>query len=86
MLVMVHLLATRQLQVTVLNFSSQPIAGRVKSDHLVPGAAVSDMFTDQVIAEVDHDHSFAVSLKPHQGMSLLTVRPPPQAYHSAANP
>jgi hypothetical protein len=32
-----------------------------------------DMFTDQVIAEVDHDHTFAVSLEPHQGMSLLTI-------------
>jgi hypothetical protein len=31
------------------------------------------MVSDQVIAEVDHDHSFAVSLEPHQGMSLLTI-------------
>jgi hypothetical protein len=73
MLVMVHLLDTRQLQVTVLNFSSQSIAGSVKSEHLPPGAAVIDMFTEQVIAEVDHDHIFAVSLEPHQGMSLLTM-------------
>jgi hypothetical protein len=34
---------------------------------------VIDMFTDQVIAEVDHEHTFAVSLEPHQGLSLLTV-------------
>jgi hypothetical protein len=73
MLVMVHRLDTRQLQVTVLNFSSQSIAGSVKSEHLPPGAAVIDMFTEQVIAEVDHDHSFAVPLEPHQGMSLLTI-------------
>jgi trehalose synthase len=73
MLVMVHLLDTRQLQVTVLNFSSQSIAGSVKSEHLPPGAAVIDMSTDQAIAEVDHDHTFAVSLEPHQGMSLLTI-------------
>jgi hypothetical protein len=33
---------------------------------------VIDMVSDQVIAEVDHEHSFAVSLEPHQGMSLLT--------------
>ena len=75
MLVMVHLLATRQLQVTVLNFANQSIAGRVRSEHLAPGAAVIDMCTDQVIAEVDPDQSFAVSLEPHRGMSLLTVRP-----------
>ena len=73
MLVMVHLLDTRQLQVTVLNFSSRSIAGSVRSEHLPPGAAVIDMVTDQVIAEVDHDHAFAVSLEPHQGMSLLAT-------------
>jgi trehalose synthase len=73
MLVMVHLLDTRQIQLTVLNFSSQPIAGSVRSEHLSPGAAVIDMFTDQVIAEVDHGHAFAVSLEPHHGISLLTV-------------
>ena len=73
MLVMVHRLDTGQIQVTVLNFSDQPIAGRAKSEHLTPGAAVIDMFTDQVIAEIDYEQSFAVSLEPHQGMSLLAV-------------
>ena len=73
MLVMVHLLDTGQLQVTVLNFSSRSIAGRVKSEHLAPGAAVIDMCTDQVIDEVDPEQSFGVSLEPHQGMALLTV-------------
>jgi trehalose synthase len=73
MLVMVHLLDTRQLQVTVLNFSNQAIAGSARSEHLPPGAPMVDMFTGQVIAEVDHEHTFAVSLEPHQGLSLLTV-------------
>jgi hypothetical protein len=73
MLVMVHLLDTTQIQVTLLNFSNQSIAGSVRSEHLAPGAAVIDMSTDQVIAEVDHQHTFTVSLQPHQGMSLLTV-------------
>jgi trehalose synthase len=86
MLVMVHLLDTSQVQVTVLNFSGQPAAGSVTSEHLAPGAAMIDMFTNQVVAEIDHEHSFAVSLEPHQGMSLLSVRPPPQADHVAANP
>jgi trehalose synthase len=72
-LAMVHLLDTRQLQVTVLNFSSQSIAGSVKSEHLQPGAAVVDMLTDQVVAEVDHDHTFAISLEPHQGRSVLAI-------------
>jgi trehalose synthase len=78
MLVMVHLLDTRQLQVTVLNFSSQSIAGKVKSEHLASGAAMLDMFTDQMIAEVDHDHTFAVSLEAHRGLSLVTAPAPPQ--------
>ncbi|HKQ01983.1 MAG TPA: maltose alpha-D-glucosyltransferase [Actinomycetes bacterium] len=73
MLVMVHLLDTGQLQVTVLNFSDQPVAGSVGSEQLPPGAAVIDMSTDRQIARVDHDHTFAVSLEPHQGMSLLTI-------------
>jgi trehalose synthase len=84
MLVMVHLLDTRQLQLTVLNFSSQPIAGSVSSEHLAPGSAVIDMFTDRVIAEVDHEHSFAVSLEPHQGLSLLTDPALPQDGQVAA--
>jgi trehalose synthase len=72
MLVMVHRLDTGQLQATVLNFADQRRAGRVRSTHLTPRSAVLDMRTDQVIAEVDPEHSFTVSLGPHQGMSLLT--------------
>jgi hypothetical protein len=73
MLAMVHLLDSTQIQVTMLNFSGQPVAGRVGSAHLAPGAVLTDMSTDQVIAEVDQDHTFAVSLGPHQGMSLVTI-------------
>ncbi|MDF2747212.1 MAG: treS [Propionibacteriaceae bacterium] len=85
-LAMVHLLETRQLQVTVLNFANQPMVGSVRSEHLAPGAAVIDMATDQVIAEVDPEHGFTVSLGPHQGMSLLTSHLPPQAHHFAREP
>jgi hypothetical protein len=31
------------------------------------------MFTDQVIAEVDDDHTFPITLKPHQGKAVLPV-------------
>jgi hypothetical protein len=86
MLVMVHRLHTRQVQITVLNFSSQSIAGRVKSQHLAPGAAVIDMVSDQVIAEVDHEHTFAVWLEPHQGLSLVTEPAPPQDGQNSAEP
>ena len=70
---MVHRLDTGRKQVTLLNFSNQPIACSVRSEHLRPRDAVIDMLTDEVIAEVDRQHTFAVSLKSHQGMSLLTV-------------
>jgi trehalose synthase len=73
MLVMVHRLDTGRIQVSVLNFSSRSIAGRVESEHLPPAGEVIDMMTDQVIAEVDHERGFAVSLEPHQGLSLQTV-------------
>jgi trehalose synthase len=73
MLVMVHRLDTGQVQVSVLNFAGRTVAGRVESKHLPAGGRVIDMFTDQVIAEVDHDCGFAVSLQPHQGISVLAV-------------
>ena len=82
MLVMVHRLHTGQIQVTVLNFASRPIAGRVESEHLPPAGQVVDMSTGQVIAAIDRGRGFAVSLAPHQGMSLLTV-PDPAHSHPA---
>jgi hypothetical protein len=45
---------------------------------------VTDMLTDQVIAEVDHEHTFAVCLEPHQGRSLLTDPAPPQDGQNSA--
>jgi len=77
MLVMVHQLDTARLQATVLNFADRPVAGRVTSDHLPAGAAVTDMITDAEIAVIDQDHTFPVLLEPHQGRSLLISPPPP---------
>jgi trehalose synthase len=76
MLVMVHRLDTGRIQLSVLNFSDRLITGRVESEHVPPAGEAIDMFTDQVIAEVDHEHGFTVSLEPHQGMSLLIVPRP----------
>jgi trehalose synthase len=73
MLAMVHRLDTGHIQATVLNFANRSIAGSVRSEYLTPGAEVIDMGTDQMIAEVDPEHTFAVSLEPHRGMSLLTL-------------
>ena len=47
------------------------IAGAVRSEHLPPGAVVSDMFSGKEIAHVDDLHSFPVDLPAHHGMSLL---------------
>jgi hypothetical protein len=47
---------------------------------------VIDMVSDQVIAEVDHEHTFAVWLEPHQGLSLVTDPAPPQDGQTSAEP
>jgi trehalose synthase len=78
MLVLVHQLDDPdQLQLTVLNFANEPIAGTIHSAELPPGAQVSDMFTGEVIAAVDDLRSFALEMEEHQGMSLLVQRPAP---------
>jgi trehalose synthase len=74
MLVMVHQLSDAE-QVTVLNFSAHSITGSVHSEQLVPGSVLVDMFTDQEVGEVDDLHTFAVSLAPHEGKSLLVLCP-----------
>jgi len=72
MLVMVHKLSQPgKHQVTVLNFSPDPIVGTITSAHLTPGSAVFDMFTELVIGEVDDLHSFQITLEGHQGRSLF---------------
>jgi trehalose synthase len=72
MLVMVHRLSNPvEHQVTVLNFGSDPIVGTINSTHLEPGSVVVDMFTDEVVGEVDDLHSFRIALDGHQGRSLF---------------
>jgi hypothetical protein len=79
MLVMVHQLADpAQLQLTVLNFANEAIAGTVRSEHLVPGSEVSDMFDDSPVATVDDLSSFHVELRPHGGRALLVRRAAPE--------
>jgi trehalose synthase len=72
MLVMVHRLRNPvEHQVTVLNFGSDAIVGTINSTHLDPGSVVVDMFTDEVVGEVDDLHSFSIALDGHQGRSLF---------------
>ncbi len=75
MLVMVHRLADDELfQVTVLNFSDSTMFGHVRSEHLAPSSMVEDMFTGEVIGEVDDLNTFSVALGGFGGKSLL-IRP-----------
>jgi trehalose synthase len=75
LLVMVHRLASVQIQVTVLNFSGESITGSVNSAHLVPGAGVRDLFTDETAGQVDDLHSFFIELGAYQGTALLIEEP-----------
>ncbi|MGU3497698.1 maltose alpha-D-glucosyltransferase [Mycobacterium sp. C31M] len=76
MLVMVHQLDDpHQMQLTVLNFANEEIAGTVRSEFLPPQAVVTDMFSGREIAHVDDLHSFAVDMPAHHGMSLLVEKP-----------
>jgi len=63
------------MHVTVLNFAAEPVTGTVRSEHLVPGSRVTDMFTDKEVGVVDDLHAFVVELEPHQGHSLLLEGP-----------
>jgi maltose alpha-D-glucosyltransferase/alpha-amylase len=61
--------------VTVLNFAPDGIVGTINSSHLVPRSVVFDMFTDEVLGEVDDLHSFSIALEGHQGRSLFISQP-----------
>ncbi|HIZ98924.1 MAG TPA: maltose alpha-D-glucosyltransferase, partial [Candidatus Janibacter merdipullorum] len=75
MLVMVHEYeqVPGQLQVTVLNFSPEPISGTVISDHLDPGSRLMDMGDGSAFGEVDQLHGFHVELDGHAGLALLVT-------------
>ncbi|GAB2583585.1 maltose alpha-D-glucosyltransferase [Microlunatus antarcticus] len=74
MLVMVHQLSDAE-QITVLNFSGEEVSGGVRSEQLVPGSVLVDMFTDEEIGVVDDLYSFGVRLGPHEFKSLLVLCP-----------
>ena len=75
MLVMVHDYeqVPGQLQVTVLNFSGEPISGTVISEHLEPGSRLMDMGDGSTFGEVDQLHGFHVELEGFAGLSLLVT-------------
>ena len=64
LLVMVHRLDGGLVQVTALNFSSDPIADRVTSVRLRPGATIRDMLSERKLGVVDDDGSFSSASVP----------------------
>jgi trehalose synthase len=70
MLVLIHQLANGTIQVTALNFGSQPVAGSVRSEVLPPGAIVTNMSSGEQISDVDNLGAFGIALGAYQGMSL----------------
>ncbi|MCR2784800.1 MULTISPECIES: maltose alpha-D-glucosyltransferase [unclassified Microbacterium] len=80
MLVLVHRLdegnpeADAPIQVTVLNFSSEPTEGTVRSEQLVPDSEVVDAASGETVGRVDDLRSFAVSL-PAYGAMFLMLKP-----------
>jgi len=81
MLVLVHRLddgdrtdADARVQVTVLNFSGEPVDGTVHSEALTTQCTVVDAATGDSIGHVDDLQSFSVSLPPYGGL-FLTLEP-----------
>ena len=76
LLVMVNRLASGTVQVTVLNFSGQEIAGSVRSEEFECGAGVRNLLTNESVGSVDDLHSFFVQLEPYQGAAMI-IEPAP---------
>lgn len=72
-LVMVHELPDGLLQLTALNFSSEPINGSIRSEQIPAGARLTDMFTGEELGNVDDLHSFSLELDGYSGRSLLVT-------------
>ena len=77
-LVMVNELSDGRQQVTVLNFSREPVDATVLSEHLVEGSTVTDAFTRATVGTVDALHAVALSLPGWGGTALLVQRPAPE--------
>jgi trehalose synthase len=85
MLVLVHRLDDglgdegAPIQLTVLNFTAEPIEGTVHSEQLPVRHAVVDAQTHEVVSRVDDLQSFIVHLEPYGGLFLLLTEEEPSA-------
>jgi trehalose synthase len=71
MLVLINRLVIGAVQVTVLNFSPDPVTGPVISAELPIGGTVIDLSTDEEIATVDALGTFPVTLEGFGGVALM---------------
>ena len=69
MLVLVNRLQDRTTQVTVLNFSEEPLSARVQSEH-IPVGRVVDLASLSPVGSVDNLGGFSVDLPPFGGLAL----------------
>jgi trehalose synthase len=71
LLAMIHELEGGRLQATVLNFSTRPVVAHVTSQSLPPGAVVSEVRGRGAVGQVDGEHSFRLTMHPHEGRCVL---------------
>ncbi len=83
MLVMVHQLDGGSQQITALNFGGEELTGTVRSEQLVAGARVIDMFSDEEVGVVDDLNSFSLDLAAYEGRSLHVCPTEPGAGSTA---
>lgn len=81
MLVMVHRLdggwiseEDSDIQLTILNFTSESIEGTIHSENLMPRMNVHDAMLNEDITRVDDLKSFGVTLEPYEGRFLIISR------------
>jgi hypothetical protein len=62
------------LQMTVLNFTSEPIEGTLHSESLSPKMNVHDAMLSEDVARVDNLKSFGVTLQPYEGRFFIVSK------------
>jgi maltose alpha-D-glucosyltransferase/alpha-amylase len=78
LLVLIHQLENGAIQVTALNFGSEPVAGGVRSGYLPAGAPVTDLATGEPAGVADAGGVVRAELGPYQGKALLITPDGPQ--------
>ncbi|SDP45436.1 maltose alpha-D-glucosyltransferase/ alpha-amylase [Nakamurella panacisegetis] len=70
-LVMVNRLAVGAVQITLLNFSEEPVSGPVVSSHFPPGGRLVDLATGEDLGTIATNGSFTLTLPGFGGLALI---------------